>query len=155
MPRTLILTALVASLVSALTAFAVAALVFAPSGHAAPAEQGAPPVLQAQRFELVDANGAVLARLGVESDGRQGLSVLDPTGQVRTSIGLAPNGSSTVVLRDFQSPRLGLSTNVDGSAALIILDQGGQPRVGAIVEGNGAPSFQIRDDAGQRIWQAP
>ena len=139
LPCALILTALVASLVSALTAFAVAALVFAPTSRAAPAEQGAPPVLQAQRFELVDANGAVLARLGVESDDRQGLSVLVPTVQVRTSIGLAPNG---------------LSTNADGSAAFIILDQGGQPRIGAIVEGNSAPFFQIRDEAGQRIWQA-
>jgi hypothetical protein len=133
---------LVSSLVSAAVALSVAVLVFPPHSQAAqdpqpgqpaqPAQQ-AYPVLRAERFEVVDAQGALRMRLGVEQSGAANVVVYDPSGRMRLAVGLAD----------------------DGQPVMGFWDPAGQPRLGAGFDPTGGPSYVIRGDGGQVIWQAP
>jgi hypothetical protein len=136
MQRAVLLPVLVSSLVSAAVALAVAVLVFPPHSQAAQDAQTAQPpypVLRAERFEVVDGQGALRMRFGVEQSGAANVVVYDPSGRMRLAVGLAD----------------------DGQPVMGFWDPAGQPRLGAGFDPAGGPSFVIRGDQGQVLWQAP
>ncbi len=55
-------------------------------------------VLRAERFELVDASGAVRAALALDEEGNPGLILLDSQGVQRASLSLMPDGSPRITL---------------------------------------------------------
>jgi hypothetical protein len=77
----------------ALTALALASIVAAATGFARPG----PGVIQAERVELVDAQGATRAALGTDTTGVS-LMVYDKRGRVTASLQL--NGEPRVTVRD-------------------------------------------------------
>ena len=133
MQRAVLLPVLVSSLVSAAVALAAAILVFPPHSQAAQNAQPPYPVLRAERFEVVDAQGALRMRLGVEQSGAANVVVYDPSGRLRLAVGLAD----------------------DGQPVMGFWDPAGQPRLGAGFDPAGGPSLVIRGDQGQVVWQAP
>ena len=60
----------------------------------------APEVLQAQRFELVDEDGRVVAGLATDGDGAAQLRFWDGDGHVRLAVGLRAKGEPVVRLQD-------------------------------------------------------
>jgi hypothetical protein len=77
----------------ALTALALASVVAAATGFA----RHGPGVIQAERIELVDAQGAIRAALGTDTTGVS-LTVYDKRGRVTASLQL--NGEPRLTVRD-------------------------------------------------------
>jgi len=130
MQRALLGPVAAASLVSATLSIVTMALLGAPSPRAVQA-QGS--VIRAERVEIVDAQGMLRMRLGVEPTGAANLVVYDPAGQLRLAMGLA----------DVGQPVLGF------------WDPAGQPRLGMGIAPDGSPAIGIRDARGEVVWQAP
>ena len=92
------------------------------------------PVLQAQRFELVDENNNVRAFLSTLSGGRPSLTLMDQSGEFRAWLYLNEEGS----------PRLALIDN----PLLVLVDKAGEFRSVLRLEADGTPSFTLADEAG-------
>ncbi|SRR5712692_9763601 len=144
--RVVILTAIIASCVSAAVTLAVALLVLPPVIGAAPDPQAAPPLVRAERFELVDPQGKVLAVLGkrppdpaavIPRLATTELAFLDQAGQPRASIGLYDNMLSDLTLWDDYGHGLHLGGFTDPSGAPragLGLNMGSRPREGVMVD---------------------
>ena len=124
--RTVVLTAIIASCVSSLVTLAAALLVLAPSIRAAPDLQTAQPVVRAERFEVVDQDGRILARLGQQSPGtpvgalwtsRTSLEFVDQVGQPRAVIGMSTNDMPALSIADGRGTSVGIGQPLmpDGS----------------------------------------
>jgi hypothetical protein len=172
MDRTVLLSVLVSSVSSALVAFALGALASPPVSRAAPGQQAPAPVVRAQRFELVDAQGTVRAQLGVlerdviglavlepggqpraviglESDGTAGVLVADPSGQPRVGLGVDRNSSAGLRLHTAQGNSTTLSAEPDGSSGLTLADATGL-RTGLILTTDARPGWFFRDPTGEQ-----
>ena len=88
-------------------AIAVAAGVAASVGRADAKPEHAPR-LKVEQLELVDAEGVVRARLGVEDDGAASLTIIDPHAGTKATLTTLKSGSPGLVLR-----------NADGKGQLI------------------------------------
>lgn len=171
MSRATLIAVLVAAVSSAVVTFALSMLAFPVEGRAAPMQQAAT-VIRAERFELVDAGGAVRAQLGTIDHGVVGLAVLEPSGQPRALIGLEPSGTAGMFVTDpGGQPRAGLavsrdanavlrlntaqgtsttlSADPDGSGALLLADASGL-RTGLVLTGDARPGWFLRDPAGEQ-----
>jgi hypothetical protein len=147
--RTTVLTAFIASCVSSAVTLSAALLVLAPGIRAAPDPQAVQPVVRAERFEVVDQTGNVLARLGQQVPGtpvgalwtsRTSLEFLDQAGQVRAVMGMSLEDAPAVFVSDDQGTTLSLVQPVrpDGTSAGVALSMGTrtpQGRALRLVEG--------------------
>ena len=92
------------------------------------AEPGVAPIVRAEAFELVDADGQVRSRLTIEESGQVVLRMLDETGNIRVKIGADADGSGLVLLNDSTEPGIQMLaqrdetvirlTGTDGTAPL-------------------------------------
>ncbi|MCC6673202.1 MAG: hypothetical protein IT458_19205 [Planctomycetes bacterium] len=108
------------------------------------AEQGrdVQDVIRSRRFELLDGDGKVRARLGPGERGETELVVLDPTGRVRTRMGLNAQQESVLSLHDAEGKtRLALVIDEGSSTQLLLLDPGQKPRLHLAVSQRGAPGI--------------
>jgi hypothetical protein len=179
--RTMVLAVAVSSAISAVIAFAlglvVAALVVTPGPTRAQAAAAPPaagpqallgaqdaspavvPVLRTERVDLVDANGTVRARLGIDGSGVNesvGLTLLDPTGQDRASMGVTAVGTGVLQIGS-KAPQPGARTTIVSSgpvSALAMWDERGAERVQIEVEPAGPPLLRLMNERNQPIWEA-
>jgi hypothetical protein len=129
----------------------VGALLAFPPASRADTTQQVIPVLQAQRFEVVDAAGAVRARLGVESDNSAGLAVFDGTGQARALVSLSSADTAAVQVRSPQDGRATLSALPAGTIGLGLVDPAGASRAGIGLSPDGSPVIEV----GNRLQDQP
>lgn len=74
-------------------------------------------------FALVDADGRVRARLGLDADGAVSLDLADVDGMVRATLTVEPGGSAALKLADRAGTyRSTVGAWVDGSAGLDVFD---------------------------------
>lgn len=118
------------SLLLALTGLNVALLLWlVTTARDAVAQQGAPPVVRAGAFELVDDAGAVRGQFMITPDGETLLRMRDARGEVRVKIGAAEDGSGLVLMDQSTEPGLHILakrgstfislTNTDGTQRVI------------------------------------
>lgn len=89
-------------------------------------------VVQARRFELVDANGVPLGGIGWSDEGNLGFSLTTQDGRMRTQIQLVidAKGCGLALADEAGRPRLELRVTGKGDCALItIKDAEGNPRL--------------------------
>jgi hypothetical protein len=165
--RTIVLTAIVAAAVSAAVTLALATLPFAAASRAAPEPPSQPPaqpqaqapsqpqVVRATRFELVDADGTVLAHLGRTAEGDVSLMFEQRGGAGRAVVGLSAAGVPAVVILDPQGAVAALGGGTvaggasSGGAGLLVQGANGQGGIGAVMLPDGRPLWQITDANGQ------
>jgi hypothetical protein len=175
--RTIVLTAIIASCVSSLVTIAVALLVLAPSIRAAPDLQATQPLVRAERFELVDADGTVRAFLSTAGD-VAGLAIGDPStsgaallavgpvgtpllrmqrsgGQATATISVTPDDVASVGLGAVSGRAMLLRAGSSGSSAIRVQDDLQHPRAEFGVGADGTSFGRLQDETGQAIWQAP
>jgi hypothetical protein len=164
--RTIVLTAVIASCVSSLVTLAATLLVLAPTIRAAPDAQAAQPVVRAERFELVDAQGKLVARLGQHTGGEPAgpgillggtsLDFLDQAGQMRASMGLANDSTPGVFFISSQGLVAGIGENSvadrtpAGSVGIVLVGPSPvapEPLLSAAPDGQS--SLQFLDAGGQ------
>ncbi len=124
---------------------AAAAAAFA-AGKAA-----APEVVQAQRFELVDAEGEVRARLSVAPTIGPGLFLYDDRGEVRARLRLTRDGCPTLELWD-EDGRGGVAVFVgtEDNPAVMLRTSGGVARAALSASG-----LELYDEDAKKVWSAP
>jgi hypothetical protein len=144
--RTVVLTALVASCVSSLVTLGVVLLLLPPVIRAAPDPQAAQPVVRAERFELVDPRGQVLAVLGkreadpsapIPDPSSTALVFFDSAGEPGVQIVLGDNMVPAISLKSGHGRVAGLSGTVspDGTPQDGMgLVMGSKPRQGIMVD---------------------
>lgn len=131
-------------LASAFVGGAVAALVFAP--RAADAQSN---VVRGERFELVDASGAVMATLGAERNGAPGLTLFGKDGKPSIRLAVNPvSGGNIFMLDSEERARVNLLVTPEGQPFLHFLDaeERGRASFGLSVEGD--PKLYICDKEG-------
>ncbi|HZR99620.1 MAG TPA: hypothetical protein VFE37_12980 [Chloroflexota bacterium] len=99
----------------------------------APAVQPVLSVVRAERLEIVDGQGTLRMRLGVEDSGAANVVVYDASGRMRVALGLAD----------------------DGQPIMGFWDPNNRPRVGVGFNPAGDPNLVIRNPDGNVTWQAP
>lgn len=120
-----------------------------------------PEVLQAQRFELMDAEGKVRMVMSVLEGGRPSLALLDAAGEARAWMFLSTDGHPRLVLTD--TPLLVLADAQDEIRSVLRLEPDGAPVFGLIDESgatrsviqllsDGTPVFLLTDGDGEVIW---
>ena len=154
-------------LISPMTAALLAATVAigatrltAPSPTDAADDAGDASVVRAQRFELIDATGAVTAIVGVDpSRDRPGLYVYDETGQVRAAFGnvVVGGGYGFFVQNEQGVARWVLGAGSGrGFAGFNVRDDAGHLRANMFARDDGTDAgFRVFGPDGQVIWQAP
>jgi hypothetical protein len=144
--------------------------------------QEAATLVQAQRFELVDASGAVRGGFGMADAGPR-LTLNDASGQARVVLQQTPEGTYVIEMDDPNgTPRFAVGTTPreGGFVGLNVRDKSGAirsrlfasddgKRTGfqvqdpgptlraemALNDGEGHVGFLVRDPGGATVWQAP
>jgi hypothetical protein len=127
--RTIALTALIASCVSALVTLTVVLLVLAPTIRAASSAQDVQRVVPAEPVDLVDARGTVRARLEVDPTDGTGRSLRDDLGRSRMIALVHPSGGAGVAVVSPTNPlqRVFLGTSANETVGIYIIDETRQP----------------------------
>ena len=113
-------------------------------------------VVRAQRFELVNAEGEVLAVLGLGAAGRPGLTLWDEKGEGRAALSLGPGGRPAIMLYDEKGElRAVLGLVRDGGPAIELFDEKGETRATLALLADGTPALSLSDEKGEVIWGAP
>jgi hypothetical protein len=186
--RAVVLTALIASAVSSIVAFALGLLVAAALLHAPIAAAQTPtasntpsipapralsaapdasaaspvtvsPVIRAERFELVDASGTVLASLGHQAPtsfaagdasarGRTALEFVDPAGRPRVGLGVGDDQQAAVYVQDARGglAALGegrLTTGASANDLGLILADSGTQQLATVALADGRPVVEL------------
>jgi hypothetical protein len=103
-------------------------LLVAKAAAPGPANSEAPPVLQAQKIELVDEHGVVRARLNTESNGEVMLRLMDQRGEIRIKLGASGEGSGLILMNDLAQPGVHMLAKNSG-AAVTLTDRENRQRV--------------------------
>ena len=83
------------------------------------------PRLKVEQLELVDAAGAVRARLGVEEDGAASLTIIDPRAGTKAVLTTLKSGSPGLVLRNSDGKGQLIASVGDTGPALVLCDPKG------------------------------
>lgn len=154
MHRTILATAMVSSVLSAILTALTLGLALPPASRAEPALQDLTAgTLRVQQIVLVDANGTPRGTWGVGEDGAPTLSMRDRSDRVRVFLTVATDMVGLVLNGADQS---GLSLTADGTINIGMADRSGRRDrffVGLAAEGTPAASMSSAD--GRRIWSAP
>ncbi len=180
--RTIWLTAML----SAGMAFALGLLLAVVLSHALPVQaQGvttststAPPVVpavRAERFELVDQTGAILASLGKHEDGSVGLQILDTQARPRAAVALRPgelpvvgvtggamsaqlavtaDGETSMGITTPTGTRAALEGYQDGRVSLALREPSSAVRVDITLDPYGTAAVGVVGPSEQRAWLA-
>jgi hypothetical protein len=114
-------------------------------------KSAAPDVIQAQRFELVDADGEVRARLSVAPTIGPSLFLYDDRGEVRVRLRLTPDGCPSLELWD-EEGRGGAAVFVgtEDSPTMVL-----RRRDGVAHAELSAKKLALYDEAAKEVWSAP
>ena len=166
MSRSLFLTALISAVMSATVTSAMARLSSPPATQAAPLEQMAVPLLQAQRVEIVDARGTVRGSLGMAAhplgameEARDViLEMRDEDGQPRVQLALQSDRPGVMFPGLTMSSPTGvqaaLGSDPAGNVHLTLFRPGGERALLSVGTG-GPPMLEMVGADGRVIWQAP
>ncbi len=154
MHRTILATATVSSLLSAILTALTLGWAVPPASRAEPARQDlTASTLRVQQIVLIDANGTPRGTWAVGEDGAPTLSLRDTSGRVRAFLTVATDMVGLVLNGAEQSQ---LSLTADGTINLGMADRAGQRDrffVGLTADGTPAASMSSAD--GRPIWSAP
>jgi len=153
MHRTILATAMVSSVLSAIVTALTVGMAFPPASRAEPALQELTAgTLRVQQIVLVDANGTPRGTWSVGEDGAPTLSMRDSSDRVRVFLTVARDMVGLVLNGADQS---GLSLTADGTINIGMADRNRRQRffVGLTPEGTPAASMSSADD--RVIWSAP
>ncbi len=141
--------------VSGLVGGAVSSRVFSGAPALADSEMKSRGHVQAEGFELVDAEGNTRAELGFGARGTPNLLLLDRDYRVRAKIALAEDGTPCMDLRDTERRcRAKFMLGADGSPAILVEDENCTPRAGLGFFRPGEADLQVRDRAGRLTWSS-
>jgi hypothetical protein len=84
-------------------------------------------VIQAQRFELVNAQGEVVGALASTDDG-PGLRLYDSNGKARLTVAVEADGPAVTLLAADEKPKARLNLGNDGHPGLALIDTSGKTR---------------------------
>jgi len=113
-----------------------------------------PKVVRAQEFELVDANGKLLAVLGRAEGGGHGLLLVDKNEKLRASLGVTWDGEPGLNLIDKDEKPLVSLELMGQNAWLMLLDEKTSGRAFFELR-DGEPGLALYDENGKLIWRAP
>lgn len=107
-------------------------------------------VVEAERFVLRDATGAIRARLSADSQGRASLAILDKREKSRVALGVSADGAPVLVFGDAdgRTTRLEMSIKPDGTTAIGLGDSTGKFRATMEVKGDGSSHVFLVDEKG-------
>ena len=115
----------------------------------AAAKTSAPEVIQAQRFELVNAEGEVRAVLGLLLADKPSLVLNDEKGTLLAMLCVGFDGSPGLALYDEKGTmRVGVSLML-GSPLITLYDEEGTGRAGLSLFPDGSPSITLHDEKGK------
>ena len=157
MTRAMLLPALVGAVVSAVLGFALGTLASPPTSRAAPDPQAPARVVRAERFEMVDARGAVRALLAVQEDDATVLKLQrTDTAGPGAVVTVHPDDRVDLGLLDRTGRiRAGLGLTVEGLPVWVLVDSAGQPRARLRLLPDGSPDLELLTETGQALWRAP
>lgn len=111
--------------------------------------------IQAEGFELVDAEGNTRAELGFGPRSTPNFVLLDRDYRVRAKIALAEDGTPCMDLRDAaRRCRAKIMLGVDGNPAVVVEDENCTPRAGLGFFRPGEADLQVRDRNGKLVWSS-
>ncbi len=111
--------------------------------------------IQAEGFELVDAEGNTRAELGFGPRGTPNLLLIDKEYRIRARIALAEDGTPCMDLRDTDRRcRAKFMLGTDGSPAIVVEDENCTPRAGLGFFRPGEADLQVRDRTGRLTWSS-
>ncbi len=114
----------------------------------APAAQ---PVVTAQKFVLIDAQGKAVAELGA-AQGGSGLVLMDSAGQPRAALVLTSSGEPGLKLYDDKGVvRAALVVATDGRTGLVLYDGHDKNRAALATGRDGAPAMVLFDRDGRAV----
>ena len=135
------LTLAVSVLLSAFAGGAVAAFLLAPRVADAQSK-----VVRGERFELVDASGAVTATLGPEHSGAPGLTLFGKDGKPSIRLAVNPVSGGNIFLLDSEErARVNLLVTPEGQPFLHFLDAGERGRASFGLSVEGEPKLYLCD----------
>jgi hypothetical protein len=106
------------------------------------------PVVRAERFEVVDAQGALRAQIGMDR-GDVGVLIMDPSSQPRALIGWARDcGCAVIQLNNPQGAGVTLRADPEGVVGLAVTDSPRQLRAILGLTSNGRPVLGFLDPSG-------
>lgn len=95
-------------------------------------------------------------RLTMQSDGTNGLALIDGSGKMRTGIRLRPDGSPLLTMDDTSGiPRVVLESRADGSPALLLSNSNQKGGAAVLVGANNDPAILFNSADGKLIWSVP
>ena len=132
---------------------AISSFLFILSAAAQPEVQD---VVRANSFEVVDADGTVLAKLGPGEKGSSGLALCDASGKLRAAIGITADGTNGLAVYDAGGTgRIVLSILSNGSTGLAVFDASENVRAAFGTLPDGSPKLQLIDAGGNDLFSAP
>ena len=110
-------------------------------------------VVRAERFEIVDHQGNLRASLGLTPNGSVALTLRDPAGTIRVEVGLEDGNTPVVNLYDKdERTRMVFRESRGGGHAITATDQEGTPRFLLAVNSRGTPQLTLFNGNGDVIW---
>lgn len=106
-------------------------------------------VVQAQSFNVIDADGNLRAQMSITEDGNGRMILLDSNGAIRSALGPTADGSSFMDLTDPSGiTRARLVVNADGQPEVRLFDDQGGTRLGLSLLSSGAVTVSLTDNIG-------
>jgi len=116
-------------------------------------ENAAPASIRAQRIELVDPDGAVLAALGTDGEGATGLFIHDPKGQLRLSLAHDADQSALFIRDADGTVRIGVAQFAHGGAGVAL--HGPDSKGAAVLYFKESGSLSFYDHDGNTTMRVP
>jgi hypothetical protein len=138
-----------------LVVIAVAAVAYA----AGQAKTAAPKVVRAERFELVNGEGQLLASLGTSDKDAAGLDLFDQEGDLRASLAVSADadGVPNLWLFDRRGAMVGMTVESNGSPVIGLTDTEGNVRVNIAALPGGISYVNLKDSTGNArvsLWSS-
>lgn len=111
-------------------------------------------VIQAEEFQLVDAQGNVRARLGFE-DGEPCLQFIDSNGCERIKIGISADEPGIRILNPDASTQAVIGTIDADHTGIMLRDETGALGMTMLIDQNRETRVEIFDAQGETFWTAP
>ncbi|MEQ8853015.1 hypothetical protein [Gimesia sp.] len=111
-------------------------------------------VIQAEEFQLVDAQGNVRARLGFV-EGEPYLQFIDSQGCERIKIGISADEPGIRILNSDASTQAAIGAIDTGQTGIMLCDETGTLGMTMLIDQNRESHIKIYDQEGETFWAAP
>ena len=111
--------------------------------------------VDAQHFVVKNAEGKVVAELGLRPDGMPKLELIGTGGKSRVVLSPLPEGAAALAISSSDGKSLAVSTIGNGAMGLTLFDKNSHPRVELSVQPDGTPRLALLDKDQRVTWQAP